>query len=398
MLKVVSSEKKSIKIWASDLEEETLQQAKNLANLPFAFKHIALMGDAHTGYGMPIGGILATKNVIIPNACGSDIGCGMQFTETNIPIDILNTPAKDTTLLKAIMGNIRRVVPVGFNKHQVPQEWSGFDFAPELKIIQENLGNSRLSLGTLGGGNHFIELQKTPYNSVGIMLHSGSRNLGKRVCDYYNKVAQELNAKWYSSVTKDIQLAFLPMDTPEGVDYYMAMEWLLLFAKQNRTLMMERIKNIILNMVGKYTDFKDIVLKDSIDVHHNYIAIENHFGENVMVHRKGATRAREDDFSIIPGSQGTKSYIVRGLGNPDSFMSCSHGAGRAMSRTKARETLSLAQEIKKLDDLGIVHGIRGVQDLDEASSAYKSIDEVMENQKDLVVPIMELSPIGVIKG
>jgi tRNA-splicing ligase RtcB len=225
------------------------------------------------------------------------------------------------------------------------------------------------------------------------MIHSGSRNLGLQVANYYNKLAEELNEKYFSAVTKDKQLAFLPLDSIEGQNYMAEMQYCVDFALANRKLMMDRIHDIFVNVFNCY-----IVWGDMINIAHNYVACENHFGQNVWVHRKGATLARKGTIGIIPGSQGTKSYIVEGLGNPESFMSCSHGAGRIMGRNQARKDLNLEKEQEMLNKQGIIHSIRGIQDLDEASSAYKPIEEVMENQKDLVKVLVELSPLAVIKG
>lgn len=412
MKQVISTEKLPIKIWTDSIEDGALEQAKNLANLPFAFKHIAIMPDTHPGFGMPIGGVLATKDVIVPNAVGVDIGCGMCAVKTSLTyIDI------DT--LKKIMGEIRKVIPVGFNKHKEVQEakllpvmnWNKNDIT--LKEIE----NARKSLGTLGGGNHFIEIQKGSDGHIWIMIHSGSRNLGKQVADHYNNVAIELNKKWFSETQKELN--FLPIDSKEGKDYIREMNYCVEFALANRKLMMDRIIDIFKNEYRKEViehlpvdeeeldedfedclpaDLSDITFEPMINIAHNYAQLENHYGENVWVHRKGATLATKDTIGIIPGSQGTKSYIVKGLGNKESFMSCSHGAGRKMGRNEAIKTLSLEEEIKKLDNMGVIHAIRGQKDLDEAPGSYKPIDEVMRNQADLVEILVELTPLAVIKG
>lgn len=225
------------------------------------------------------------------------------------------------------------------------------------------------------------------------MIHSGSRNLGKQIADHYNKTAITLNEKWHSKVPKEHDLAFLPTDSFEGICYYGEMNYAVSFALANRKLMMNRILEIFANECN-YSEPNDPM----INIAHNYAKLENHFGKNVMVHRKGATLATKDTIGIIPGSQGTSSFIVKGLGNPDSFNSCSHGAGRKMGRKEAERSLDLAEEIKKLDDQGIVHSVRTVSDLDEASGAYKDVHDVMNNQKDLVEILVELKPLGVIKG
>jgi tRNA-splicing ligase RtcB len=397
---IITTEKIPIKIWADDMEEGALEQAKNLANLPFAFKHIAIMPDTHQGFGMPIGGVLATKDVIVPNAVGVDIGCGMCAVKTSLT-------EIDKETLKKIMGEIRKVIPVGFNKHKEEQDEKlmpqrsmeqTVNMDKYTPIVEKEYSNALKSLGTLGGGNHFIEIQKGSDGYIWIMIHSGSRNLGKQVADYYNKVAIELNKKWFSNTQKELN--FLPVDSEEGQAYIREMSYCVEFALANRKLMMDKIKDIFqkTDMTRIGIPRLSIVFEPMINIAHNYARLENHFGENVWVHRKGATLATKNTIGIIPGSQGTKSYIVKGKGNPESFMSCSHGAGRKMGRNEAIKNLNLEEEIKRLDDMGVVHAIRGVKDLDEAPGSYKDIDIVMENQKDLVEILVELTPLAVIKG
>lgn len=390
-MKVISKNKIPIKIWTDDIESGAMDQASNLANLPFAFKHIAIMPDVHQGYGMPIGGVMATKGVIIPNAVGVDIGCGMCSVKTSLTeID------KDT--IKKIMGEIRKVVPVGFNKHRKGQNedmMPNGNNIPEEGIVLKEWNNALKSLGTLGGGNHFIEIQKGSDGHIWIMIHSGSRNLGLKIANHYNQLAVKLNEKWHSSVPRSWELAYLPMDSEEGQDYLGEMKYAVDFALANRKLMMERILRIFYNSSNMRMGIEKEMRQ--INIAHNYASIENHFGQNVWIHRKGATKATQGLTGIIPGSQGTKSYIVEGLGNPESFNSCSHGAGRLMSRTKAKSELSLEAEIKMLDDQGIIHGLRNARNLDEAPSAYKDIKEIMENQKDLINIKVELQPLAVIK-
>jgi len=392
-MKIINTEKIEVKMWLEDIEDGAVEQIKHLANLPFAFKHIAIMPDSHQGYGMPIGGVLATKGVIIPNAVGVDIGCGMCAVKTSLT-------ELDTETLKKIMGEIRKSVPVGFKKQDEAQDEN---LMPEIgdvwknnneyfePIVQQEYKNALYSIGTLGGGNHFIEIQKGSDGHIWVMIHSGSRNFGLKIAEHYNKVAIELNEKWHSSVPKEWELAFLPLESEEGKAYIREMNYAVEFALANRKLMMDRIKDIF----SKETTCE---FDEMINIAHNYARLENHFGHNVMVHRKGATLADTDTIGIIPGSQGTKSYIVKGKGNIQSFKSCSHGAGRKMGRNQAQKNLNLEEEIKKLDDQGILHAIRGVKDLDEASGAYKDIDIVMKNQEDLVEILVELTPLGVIKG
>lgn len=404
MKQVINTENKPIKLWLNDIEESALNQAKNLANLPFTFRHISLMPDAHLGYGMPIGGILPTKKAIVPNAVGSDIGCGMCSVKTPLTTQDINIET-----LKKIMGRIRKDIPVGFKHHKRKQEgWLSINDQKQLStwsIIEQEYENSLYQIGTLGGGNHFIEFQTDSEMNIWITIHSGSRNIGYKVAQYYNKLATELNEKWFSLVPKEWQLSFLPTDSYEGQCYFIEMEYCLNFSYLNRKHMMWNILNSIEDELlsnGFWSDFKDIhnlvYSNEMINIHHNYASIEHHYKNNVIVHRKGATQAKKNQLGIIPGSQGSSTYIVKGLGNSESFESCSHGAGRKMGRKQAQRDLDLEKEKERLDNLGIVHGIRTKKDLDEATGAYKDIDEIMENQKDLVEIVTELKPIAVIKG
>jgi tRNA-splicing ligase RtcB (3'-phosphate/5'-hydroxy nucleic acid ligase) len=388
MIKVITSEKKPIKLWLTEIEDTALAQAKNLANLPFTFKHISLMPDAHEGYGMPIGGVLATEKVIVPNAVGVDIGCGMLAVKTNLS-------EIDTKTLKQILSGIRKRVPLGFNHHKKKQDMSlmpSTENIPEHGIVFRQFESAMKQIGTLGGGNHFIEIQKGSDGLIWIMIHSGSRNIGLKVAEHYNKIAKKLNECWFSQVPPKADLAFLPIETKEADDYMSEMRYCVDFALANRKLMLQNTQEVMLEILPLIT------FGETINIAHNYACWENHFGKNVIVHRKGATSAKSGETGIIPGSQGTKSYIVEGLGNPESFMSCSHGAGRTMGRNQARRQLNLKEQIELLDKKGIIHSIRHQKDLDEAPAAYKNISEVMENQNDLVNILVELSPLAVIKG
>lgn len=378
-----------IKMWLSDIEENALVQARNLANLPFIFKHVALMPDCHSGYGMPIGGVIATKAVIIPNAVGVDIGCGMCAIKTSL--NEINTD-----VLKIVMSGIRELVPLGFDHHKQAQDeilMPSIEKMPENGIVKRQYTAAKKQIGTLGGGNHFIEIQKGSDGHIWIMIHSGSRNIGLKVAEHYNKLAIHLNNRWFSAVDIKQDLAFLPIETKEAKDYFAEMQYCVDFAYANRLLIMERIKSVFTSIIGD--SFSAL---EFINIAHNYARWESHFGSNVIVHRKGATSARKGEVGIIPGSQGAKSYIVQGKGNTESFQSCSHGAGRIMGRKQAQQKLVLEEEIEKLNSKGIVHAIRSTSDLDEAPGAYKNIDIVMENQADLVNIMVELSPLAVIKG
>lgn len=380
-----------VKIWASDVEESAMEQIVNLTKLPFLYHHLAIMPDVHAGMGMPIGGVLATVDAVIPNAVGVDIGCGMCAVKTSWRVEEISLDV----LRKKIMRGIRKAIPLGKEHHKKAQDEN---FMPQghdidsMTVVSRQYISATKQVGTLGGGNHFIELQRDEEGTLWVMIHSGSRNLGKQVGDYYNRLAATLNERWHSVVNPELRLAFLPLKTKEFNDYWAEMQYCVDFALSNRRLMIERIKEVLADALP------GIEFEPMINIAHNYAAWEHHYGKNVIVHRKGATLAREGVVGIIPGSQGTASYIVEGLGNPKSFCSCSHGAGRVMSRTKAVQSLSLQDEIKRLDDQGIVHAIRTVHDLEEAAGAYKDIEQVINNELDLVKVKTRLLPIAVIKG
>lgn len=387
-MKVITTEKTIIKSWCHNLEGGALAQARNLANLPFVFKQVCLMPDAHEGYGMPIGGVIATEGVVIPNAVGVDIGCGMLASRTNLE-DI------DTLALKKILGRIRKTVPVGFKHHKEPQETEHMPVMEDesgYKEVKLQYYSARKQIGTLGGGNHFIEIQKGSDGHIWFMVHSGSRNIGLKVAKRYNALAMKLNEKWRSEVPKKWELAFLPVETEAAKAYFREMEFCLAFALGNRQLMAERIREAM------EAEVPQVAFEAPINIHHNYAAWEKHFHKDVVVHRKGATSAREGQLGIIPGSQGTSSYIVKGKGCHESFQSCSHGAGRCMGRKEAIRKLDLDKEVKRLEDKGILHAIRGRRDLEEAASAYKDIDAVMAEQQDLVDIEVKLEPLAVVKG
>lgn len=380
-----------VKIWTNDVDEKAMEQIENLTTLPFLHHHLAIMPDVHAGMGMPIGGVLACEDAVIPNAVGVDIGCGMCAVKTNwkvsdIPTDILR---------KEIMRGIRNQIPLGMNHHKQSQDEKylpqGFDI-DKMEIVKHRQQAILHEIGTLGGGNHFIELQKDEDDTLWIMIHSGSRNLGKLVGDHYNNIAKNLNKLWHSVVSPNIRLPFLPRGTKEFGAYWNEMKYCIEFALCNRKLMMQRIEEVISYAIP------GIEFEPMINIAHNYAAMEHHFGKDVIVHRKGATLAQEGVIGIIPGSQGTASYIVEGLGNPDSFNSCSHGAGRVLSRSAAIRTLDMAAEVSQLEAKGIIHAIRCQDDMQEASGAYKDIDTVIANESDLVKVKTRLLPVAVIKG
>ena len=380
-----------VMIWTNEVDQEAMEQIWNLTTLPFLYHHLAIMPDVHAGKGMPIGGVLACNGAVVPNAVGVDIGCGMCAVKTNwkvseIPVQVLR---------KEIMSGIRQRIPLGMDHHEEKQDSKYLPTGHEVEkmtVVKNRQEAILYEIGTLGGGNHFIELQKDADDNLWVMIHSGSRNLGARVGAYYNDLAEKLNASWYSMVSPDIHLAFLPQGTKEFGMYWEEMKYCVDFALFNRKLMMDRIEEVLADSL------KGIEFEPMINIAHNYASHENHFGKNVFVHRKGATLARKGVTGIIPGSQGTASYIVEGLGNPDSFCSCSHGAGRRLSRSAAIRTLNMAEEVAMLEAKGIVHGIRNQDDLQEASGAYKDIEEVIANELDLVKVKTRLLPVAVIKG
>lgn len=378
-----------IESWCRAVDPNALEQAKNIAALPVTFHHVALMPDCHVGYGMPIGGVLACEEAIIPNAVGVDIGCGVHAARTDLPAERMTTDC-----VRKVLDETRRAIPVGFDHHRTAQEWDGWSAAPrECEPIRLELDSARRQLGTLGGGNHFIEIQAGNDGWTWLMLHSGSRNFGLKIAEHYHRLARrQCERLRIDLVSKD--LAWLSADTSEGEEYLAAMEFALRFARENRSLMMRRFAEI----VSRVTDCR---VTESVNIHHNYCHKEEHFGRVVYVHRKGATSALEGQPGIIPGSMGTPSYIVRGRGNPESFMSCSHGAGRRMGRKQASRTLSREECDRAMK--GIVYGRwrrtrKGDLDLSEAPQAYKNIEEVMEAQSDLVEIVTRLHPLGVIKG
>ena len=381
-MRIIHEGRLPLKVWASTLEAGALQQARNLSNLSFAFSHIALMPDVHEGYGMPIGGVLATAGgYIIPNAVGVDIGCGVVALRTGTAVIAKHQ-------IRQILARARELIPVGFKHHPRPQAWSGFTTAPPLSLIRREMDSARRQLGTLGGGNHFCSIENGSDGYIWLLVHSGSRNIGLKVASYYNKLAKEIN-KRKKIVPPEYDLAPLNLEDEAGKDYFAAMQFCLDFARANREQLALRFSEAFAAAVpaGK--------MEERVQTHHNYAAREHHFGEAVVVHRKGAIRARTGERGIIPGSMGTPSYIVEGLGSEESFVSASHGAGRAMSRQKANRVITEAMANDAMQ--GIICGPWN-GDYGEAPMAYKDIEAVMHCQRDLVKPLVKLKPLGVLKG
>lgn len=395
---VYESKNKHIKAWTKGvpIESEAVKQLQNTASLPFIFNHIAVMPDVHFGLGATIGSVVATKGAVIPAAVGVDIGCGMMAIQ-------LTLNAKDLPdSLAHVRTEIEKAVPVGFAQHKEnvldkaqQKAWAKdvkdlTDQHPEIdKMLKNPTEKVMNQSGTLGGGNHFIELCLDENDDVWVMLHSGSRGIGNIIGRHFIEKAKE-DMRIHHINLEDSNLSYLSEGTQHFDDYVTWVEWAQKYAAKNRQVMM----NLVLEALAKHLPEFGIK-KQAINCHHNYIARENHFGSNVIVTRKGAVRARVDDYGIIPGSMGAKSFIVRGLGNQDSFCSCSHGAGRVMSRTQAKKVFSLQDHIEA------TKGVECRKDaavIDETPNAYKDIDAVMNAQKDLVEIVHTLKQVVCVKG
>jgi tRNA-splicing ligase RtcB len=390
-----------VKLWLplEELEPEAQHQIFNVAKLPWVFKHVAVMPDAHFGRGCTVGTVIAMKNAVAPSAVGVDLGCGMGAIKTNLKASDLPDN------LHEIRHDIERSIPVGFNGHKSPcfdsveninYEGNGFQFKEKYERLSSQfttlkaprLNRERVlhQLGTLGGGNHFIELCVDTEQTVWLVLHSGSRNAGKEIAEHHIKIAKKLS---HNHELPDPDLAVFLSDSQEMHDYRNDLWWAQNYAYINRELMM---RLYFKQMKRRYPHLKATL---TVNCHHNYVSEEKHYGEDVLVTRKGAINAEFGNWGIIPGSMGTKSYIVQGLGNPESFNSASHGAGRRMSRGKAKKTFTLEDLAKQTEGVECRKD-QGV--LDEIPGAYKDIDKVMEYQKDLVQVRHELKQVMCIKG
>jgi tRNA-splicing ligase RtcB len=376
-----------VHLWAHahEVESSALDQLRNVAALPWVFHHVAAMADVHYGTGATVGSVIAMKGAVSPAAVGVDIGCGMGAVRTNLV-------AKDLPdSLARVRSDIEAALPVGFDMHAEPVRsaassplWEEFEGLSEK--VQGLRGRARRQLGTLGGGNHFFELCLDTEDKVWIMLHSGSRNIGKELAEIHMGKAKKLA---HNRDLPDRALAVFLAGTDEMKDYRRDLFWAQRYARVNREIMLE----ITLDVLRRH--FPQLETGEAIFCHHNYVAEEVHYGEEVLVTRKGAIRAGKGDLGIIPGSMGTRSYVVRGLGNPESFDSASHGAGRTMSRGEAKRRFTvkdLAEQTKGIEcrkDGGV---------LDEIPGAYKRIEKVMEAQQDLVEVVAELRQVLCIKG
>lgn len=406
---LIEGQKVPIKAWIKgvQVEEKAKQQLINLSSMPFLYKHIACMPDVHWGMGATVGSVIATKGAIIPAAVGVDIGCGMIAYRINLTANDLPDD------LSKIRHAIEAACPHGRTNngqegdrgawHNIPEDvvttFTSFDglYTRLKKITDKHPYLERSSkrapnhFGTLGTGNHFIEICLDEENNVWIMLHSGSRGIGNAIGTYFIEKAKEEMKRWFINLP-DVDLAYLSEGSSLCDDYIEAVSWAQDYARENR----ERMVRATIDVLSKVLSRPVVVdsLK-AINCHHNYVQKEHHFGQNVFLTRKGAVRAREGDLGIIPGSMGVKSFIVKGKGNPDSFHSCSHGAGRKMSRTQAKKEFTVEDHIKA------TMGVECRKDkdvIDETPMAYKDIDAVMNAQSDLVEIVHTLKQVVCVKG
>ena len=375
-----------LKIWLGSLDQiegEALQQAVNMTELPFAYHHVALMPDVHSGYGVPIGGVLATVDNIIPNAVGFDIGCGVRAALTSIDVK-----GHSMDHLSYILNQIRTIISKELPELSEIQQLEIFDRLPlHIPVFRKKKKQIRGQLRTLSGGNHFIELQRDEKGRLWITIHAGAGPIGRQTAEYFDQQARELCEKKHADLPLP-ELSFLPKNTPESQDYLEAMNWCLDFARENRRLLLELVLNIL-----------EAESLEEIDIHHNYAALEEHYGCRVWVHRKGAIRVGAGESGVVLGSMGSASYIVKGSGNPESFQSCSHGAGRKMGRREALRNIPIGELLEDLQDRKIEVITDDLGELPaRASQTYKDINQVMSQQADLVEIQMKLTPLGVIRG
>jgi tRNA-splicing ligase RtcB (3'-phosphate/5'-hydroxy nucleic acid ligase) len=383
-----------IRLWAPvhEIESDAIRQLKAVASLPWVAHHVAVMPDVHVGKGATVGSVIALRGAVAPAAVGVDIGCGMAAVKTNLSADDLPDSLRELRLA------IEESVPVGRESHAAPA-WSDAGQALDARAralmerfseldggVQRLAGSAGLQIGTLGGGNHFIEVCLDTDDGVWLMLHSGSRRIGAALAELHMARARDLS---HNQALSDPDLAVFLAGTSVFDAYRRDLFWAQEYAALNRAVMLERLERILVGF------FPHVTFETPVSCHHNYVAEEHHFGEDLLITRKGAIRAGAGELGIIPGSMGAKSFIVRGKGNPLSFESASHGAGRRMSRTRAKKTFSLAD---------LAHQTRGVECrkdagvIDEAPKAYKDIDRVLEQQADLVEIVAELKQVVCVKG
>lgn len=400
---VITGEHVPIKAWTKGvpIEDAALRQLKNVASLPFVHSHMAVMPDVHWGKGATVGSVIPTVGAIIPAAVGVDIGCGMMAVRTSIRAEHLPDD------LSAIRSSIEAAVPHGRTDNggrndvgawqvdppaSATEKWAALE-AGYTAVVDKHpkaahprgLGH----LGTLGTGNHFIELCLDEAGDVWVMLHSGSRGVGNKFGSYFIERAKHDMRRWFINLP-DADLAYFPEGSEGFIDYIRAVSWAQKYAMANREVMMERVLEVL------KTHWPDLATTETaVNCHHNYVSREKHFGKDVFVTRKGAVRAGEGELGIIPGSMGARSFIVRGKGNPDSFCTCSHGAGRAMSRAEAKRRFTVADHVKATEG---VECRKDADVIDETPMAYKDIDAVMAAQADLVEVVHTLRQVVCVKG
>ena len=373
-----------VRVWTDELDAATRQQLLNVAQLPIVFGHVAAMPDVHLGKGATVGSVIATRSAIIPSGVGVDIGCGMCAAQTTLTASDL-----DEKRLTAIFHQIGRDVPVGFGQHEPERAHTGQarrferglrsirDKHPGLMKRMGKHSDWTRQLGSLGGGNHFIEVCLDEAQQVWVMLHSGSRGIGNAIGTYFIELARE-EMLALDAQLPDRDLAYLTEGTVHFDDYVEAVGWAQDYARENRAVMLDLVLDALRRHLPPFT-----VTREAVQCHHNYVQRERHFGEDLWITRKGAIRAREGDRGVIPGSMGASSYIVRGLGNPLAYESAAHGAGRAMSRRQAKKRFATTDLAEAMGDRAWLSDRAGKL-LDEIPAAYKDIDEVMERQRDLV--------------
>ena len=382
-----------VKVYTGEIEPAARQQLVNISRLPIVHHHVAAMPDVHLGIGATVGSVIPTRRAIIPAAVGVDIGCGMMAAQTSLTANEI-----DEASLKKVFGQISRDVPVGFGQHNDGRD-AARPFKKDLtRIMQKHPGigkrvgrNSHWAqqLGTLGGGNHFIEVCLDEDKRVWAMLHSGSRGIGNAIGSYFIELARR-DAERSQLQLPDRDLAYFPEGAQHFDDYVEAVGWAQDYARANREEMMDLVLDAMRRHLPSFS-----VTGGAVNCHHNYVEREEHFGETVWLTRKGAIRAGAGELGIIPGSMGTRSYIVRGKGSADSFHSCAHGAGRAMSRNAAQKRFNVQDLIQQTEGV-VCRKDKGV--LDEIPGAYKPIDEVMANQSDLVEVVHTLKQVLCVKG
>ena len=392
-----------IKSWTRGVpvDDKAREQLARAAQMPFIFKHVAAMPDVHVGIGATVGSVIPTKGAVIPAAVGVDIGCGMMAARTSLVASDLPDN------LAGIRSAIEAAVPHGRTAGRGKRDKGAWGEPPRVVVdawvkLAERFGrivakhprlrntNNLMHLGTLGTGNHFIELCLDEEQRVWVMLHSGSRGVGNAIGTFFIELAKQDMRKWHINLP-DQDLAYFPEGTDHFDDYVEAVEWAQDFARLNRLVMMAHVLDAVRSQIAKPFEAEC----EAVNCHHNYVTREHHFGENVLVTRKGAVRAAKGVMGIIPGSMGAKSFIVRGLGNPESFDSCSHGAGRVMSRTQAKKLVTLDEH---LADTAGVECRKDAGVIDETPRAYKPIEAVMAAQADLVEIVHTLKQVVCVKG